>query len=134
MQIATQLGIFLENRPGTLAKVCNELAKAKINILAMSVSDTVDHAVIRLVVDETAKAMHILGERGLIVIEREVIIANIPNKPGILGKVADVLSRAKVNIEYAYCTADSALNTGTLILRVSNARKGLSALKKMKQL
>src|SRR5215210_7028784 len=66
MEIARQLSIFLANKPGTLAKVCEELARQKINIYALSISDTSDHSVIRMVVSDTQKALHLLGERGVL--------------------------------------------------------------------
>jgi hypothetical protein len=60
MEIVTQLSVFLANKPGTLAAVCDELAKHKVNIFALTISDTVDHAVVRLVVSDTQTAIHLL--------------------------------------------------------------------------
>ena len=64
MEIVTQLALFLENRPGTLASVCDALAEAKINIFALTISDTVDHSVVRMVVSDTRKALSIFEEHG----------------------------------------------------------------------
>ena len=64
MQITKQLAIFLDNRPGTLARLADALAEAKINIYAISTSDTVDHSVIRLVVNDYRKALHVFEEHG----------------------------------------------------------------------
>ena len=102
MQIATQLSLFLENRPGTLAAVCADLAKAKINIYALTVSDTVDHAVVRMVVSDTARALHLFGERGVLVLENEVLMIEADNRPGVLVEIAGKLGRARANIEYLY--------------------------------
>src|SRR5436305_7598301 len=102
MQITKQLAIFLDNRPGMLARVADELAKAKINIFAISTSDTVDHSVIRLVVSDYRKAMLVFEEHGTLVIEDDVIIIDGSNKPGELARLAHKLANAKVNIEYCY--------------------------------
>src|SRR5262245_63536364 len=103
MQIAKQLAIFLDNRPGTLARLADALAEAKINIYAISTSDTVDHTVIRLVVNDYRKAMHVFEERGTLVVEDDVLLIEGDNKPGSLARIAHKLADAKVNIEYAYC-------------------------------
>src|SRR4051794_13056384 len=98
MQIVTQLALFLENRPGTLASVCEELAKLKVNIFALTISDTVDHSVVRMVVSDTRRALMMLGEHGTMVVENEVLMLENDNKPGKLGNIAKTLSKAKVNI------------------------------------
>src|SRR5882672_6444120 len=84
MQITKQLAIFLENRPGTLARVVDALADAKINIYALSTSDTVDHSVIRLIVSDYRRALHIFEEHGTLVIEDDVLVIDGGNKPGQL--------------------------------------------------
>ena len=71
MQITRQLAIFLENRPGTLARVCDALAEAKINIYAITTSDTVDHSVIRMVVSDPRKALLLFEEHNTLVVEEE---------------------------------------------------------------
>ena len=74
MEIARQLSVFLANKPGTLAKVCDELARQKINIWALSISDTSDHSVIRMVVSDYRKALHIFEEHGTLVVETDVLM------------------------------------------------------------
>src|SRR6266849_6110814 len=71
LETATQLAVFLENRPGTLARVCEALAKAGINIHALTVSDTVDHSVVRMIVSDPTKALMLLGERGVLAFEND---------------------------------------------------------------
>jgi len=131
LDIATQLALFLENRPGTLAKVCDSLAAAKINIFALTVSDTVDHSVVRVVVSDPRKALHLLEERGVLAVESEVLLVEGENKPGSLSKIAQRLSKAKVNIEYAYLATSPKAKRGLLVIRPSNARKALEALQDM---
>jgi hypothetical protein len=128
MHITKQLAIFLENRPGTLARVCDALAENKINIYAISTSDTVDHSVIRMVVSDYRKALHIFEEHGTLVVEDDVLLIEGNNKPGSLAKIAHKLSGAKINIEYAYCATPPDATNGLLILRVRDAKKALKIL------
>jgi hypothetical protein len=130
MRITKQLALFLENRPGTLARVCDALSAVKINIYAVSISDTVDHSVVRLVVSDPAKALFVFEEHGTLVVEDDVLMVTGDNKPGSLAKVAHRLSDANVNIEYAYCATPPDAKRGLLILRVSDAKKALKVLKR----
>jgi hypothetical protein len=128
MQITKQLALFLENRPGTLARVCDALSAAKINIYAISTSDTVDHSVVRMVVNDPVKAMFVFEEHGTLVVEDDVLMITGDNKPGSLASLAHKLSKAKINIEYAYCATPPDAKRGLLILRVSDAKKALKVL------
>src|SRR5881296_316846 len=119
MQIGKQLAIFLDNRPGMLARVADALAEAKINIYAIATSDTVDHSVIRLVVSDYRKALHVFEEHGTLVVEDEVLMIDGSNKPGELAAIAHKLANAKINIEYCYSATPSEAKKGLLILRVS---------------
>jgi hypothetical protein len=98
--------------------MCDALGSHGVNLRGLSVSDTVDHAVVRLVVDDPLKAIHILGEHGALVVETDVLAVKLEHKPGALAKLASRLARAKINIEYAYGTADGGL--ATIYLRVSD--------------
>jgi hypothetical protein len=128
MQITKQLAIFLENRPGTLARVCDALAENDINIYAVSTSDTIDHTVMRMVVSDYRKALHLFEERGVLVVEDDVLMVEGSNKPGSLAAIAHKLAAAKVNIEYAYCATPTDAKKGLLILRVNDAKKALKTL------
>jgi hypothetical protein len=128
METATQLAVFLENRPGALARVCEALAKAGVNIHALTVSDTVDHAVVRMIVSDATKALMLFGERGVLAFENEVLIIEAPNEMGVLGKITDALSRAEVNIEYAYFATIGTSPKGIIILRPSDIGKARQAL------
>ncbi len=130
MEIVKQLSVFLANKPGTLAAVCEELAKAKVNIMAMTISDTVDHAVVRLVVSNTQRALAIFEERGVLAVENNVISIENSNAPGALARIAKVLSKGKVNIEYGYLATSPGAKTGLLIIRVTDAKKALKLLLK----
>jgi hypothetical protein len=128
MQITKQLAIFLDNRPGTLARLADALSEAKINIYAITTSDTVDHSVIRLVVSDYRKALHVFEEHGTLVVEDDVLMVEGTNKPGELARMAHTLAEAKVNIEYCYSATPATAKTGLMILRVSNPAKALKAL------
>ena len=128
MQITKQLAIFLDNRPGTLARLADALAEAKINIYAISTSDTVDHSVIRLVVSDYRKALHVFEEHGTLVVEDDVLMVDGSNKPGVLARMAHRLAAAKVNIEYCYSATPTSAKSGLMILRVSNPAKALKVL------
>ena len=128
MEIVTQLSLFLENKPGTLAKVCEELARQKINILALTISDSIDHAIVRMVVSETRKALTIFEERGVLVVDSKVLMIENSNKPGSLAKIATRLAKAKINIEYAYLATSPGASSGLLIVRASDTKKALKVL------
>ena len=128
MQIATQLALFLENKPGTLAAVCAALAEAKINIFALTVSDTVDHAVVRMVVSDTARALHLFGERGVLVVENEVLLIEADNRPGVLVDIATKLAKARTNIEYLYLGGALKAKKSLIVVRASHAQRAYKAL------
>jgi hypothetical protein len=128
MQITKQLAIFLDNRPGMLARVADALAEAKINIYAITTSDTVDHSVIRLVVSDYRRALHVFEEYGTLVVEDDVLMFEGSNKPGEMARIAHRLAVAKINIEYCYSATPPDSKKGLLILRVSNPAKALKVL------
>ncbi|MBI2094343.1 MAG: ACT domain-containing protein [Candidatus Omnitrophica bacterium] len=128
MEILPQLAIFLDNRPGTLARVCQGIAKAKINILALSIVDTVDHAIVRMVVDDPKAAEKVLSQLQVSIQCHNVILLEIPNQVGALAKIAERLAEAGVNLEYAYCAASASQSSGTLVLRTSDLEATIAAL------
>ena len=128
IKIETQLAVFMENRPGMLARISQALAKAKINILALSILDTVDHAVIRMVVDHTKEAEQVLSGMHAMVQGREVVYMDVPNAVGALAGIAERLAEAGINIEYAYCTTPPSQNAGALVLRTNDLEATINAL------
>jgi hypothetical protein len=130
MEIVKQLSVFLANKPGTLADVCDELAKADINIFALTISDTADHSVVRLVVNDPLKAQAIFEERGVLTVASKVLTIENNNKPGALAKIATRLAKAKINIEYAYLATAPGSKRGLLVLRVDDTKRALKVLKK----
>jgi hypothetical protein len=127
-RLAQQLALFIANRPGTLARVCIALRDAKINIYALSTSDTVDHIVVRMVLNDPARALSIFEAHGSLVVTTDVLMIEGNSKPGSLAEIANALAEAKINIEYAYCATTSNSQKGLLILRTSEPRKALKVL------
>lgn len=128
MEPATQLAVFLSNRPGALVRVCEALAKAEINIHALATSDTVDHSVVRMVVSDPTKALMLFGEAGVLALENDVLMIESDNEPGTLALIAERLSKADVNIEYTYMAASLKSERGLMILRPSDVDKAMRAL------
>jgi len=131
MEIAKQLAVFLDNRPGALARVCEAFAEKGINIHALTTSDTVDYSVVRMVVDDPQSAIWLLEENGGMVVEDEVLLIDNANKPGALADLARALGKAGVNIEYLYCATAPKSRKGLLVLRVDDAPKALDTLKEL---
>ena len=104
-----QISIFIENKPGRLLKVTRTLADAGINIRALSVADTVDYGLMRLIVDDYAMARDALAEASVTVALTDVIAVEIADVPGGLNSVVEILSDAGINIEYMYAFSG---NTG----------------------
>ncbi len=128
MRIVEQLAVFIVNKPGTLAEVCDELAAGRVNIYGLATSDTVDHAVVRMVVSDTRKALALFEARGTLVVESDVLMIENDNKPGSLSRIAKILSKHKINIEYAYLASIPTAKRGLLILRVTDPKKALRCL------
>ncbi|SRR5581483_2687166 len=131
MQTATQLAVFLSNRPGALARVCDALAQAGVNILALAISDTVDHSVVRMVVSDPKKALMLLGEAGVLALENEVVMIEAENTPGVLAQIAERLANANVNIEYMYLAGALNAERGLMILRANDVDLAQKALREL---
>ena len=128
IETATQLAVFLANRPGALARVCEALSKAEININALATSDTVDHTVVRMVVSDPTKALMLLGEAGVLALEAEVLMIETANQPGVLATIAERLAEVDVNIEYVYLAGGRGTEKGLIVLRPSDIEKAQRAL------
>lgn len=116
-----QLSVFLANKPGALSRVGEAFRDAGINIQGITVSDAVDHAVVRMVVDSPAEAIDILEERGVLVFDEYVLEASLPNRPGAFAEFAHLLAEADINIDYAYGSLPLGPTPGgTLFLHVTD--------------
>ncbi len=128
MRAETQLSVFLENRAGVLAELAADLARHGISIRALTVANLVDHSLVRLVVSEPQKALHLLGERGVLVVTSPVLAIDLPDQAGALADMARRLGRAGVNIEYAYGSVAAGSGRAPVFLHVSDLRKARAAL------
>jgi hypothetical protein len=128
MYVTTQFSVFMVNKPGVLAHILGELAKAKINIIAMTVTDSVEHGVLRVVLDNADLAEQIIGKANLPVSKTEVLCVNLDNKAGALAVVAEKLAVNHINISYAYCTAGAKGGRTTGILKVADVKKAMKIL------
>jgi len=129
MARATQFSVALENKPGTLDKLAKVLKKAKVNIEAISVADTVDTGLVRLVAKPAAKAKKALSRAKFSVMTQSVLVVKAPNEPGELASMTAKLAKAKVNINYVYGTAAGAGSSCTMVLSVNNLAAAERALR-----
>jgi len=124
-----QISIFLENKQGRLAEVTRTLGENNIDIRALSLADTTDFGVLRLIVNKPDKARQILTENGFAVSINDVIAIEVEDKPGGLADVLAVLDRKGISIEYMYAFVNSKPNTAMVIFRVENPESALEILK-----
>jgi len=128
MNVATQFSIFMVNKPGVLAQVLGEFAQAKINIIAMTMMDSVEHGVMRIIFESPKKAKEVLLKLNMSCNETEVLCVELDNKPGALAAVAEKLARSHINIAYAYCTAGARGGRTTGVLKVADVKKAMRLL------
>ena len=121
--------MFLENKPGKLSAVCQALADADINIATLSLADTSDFGIVRMIVDDHEKAKDVLTEKGHVVNVREVIAVCVPDRPGGMAEVMKVLDESGANIEYSYAFSFHKGEKAVLVFRFSDNAKAESALK-----
>ena len=129
MKLRKQLSVFLENKPGILARVASALSRRKVNILAISVSDAVGYCVLRLLVDKTDRAKSILKSQGLKAVEESVVAGEVTNKIGSLASLSAKLARAKVNIDFVYGSASSSQKSSFLVFGTCANPKAAKVLK-----
>ncbi len=125
---AEQISIFLENTTGRLAEVTGILARAGVNIRALSVADTSDFGVLRLIVDDNEKARASLSENGFTVGKTHVVAVEIADKPGGLHHILEILDRAGVNIEYMYAFVQPGKHSAIMIFRFDRTDEAISVL------
>ncbi len=128
MYIAIQFSIFMVNKPGVLAQLLGEFARAKINVIAMTVMDSVEHGVLRVVLAEPEKAREVLSKLNAPYNETDVLCINLTNKSGALAAVAEKLAKDHINISYAYCTAGAKGGRTTGVLKVADVKKAMRIL------
>lgn len=128
MYVETQFSIFMVNKPGVLAQVLGEFARAKINIIAITMMDSEEHGVMRIVFTEPNKAREVLLKLNMPYNETEVLCVTLDNRAGALASVAEKLAKNHINIGYAYCTAGAKGGRTTGILKVADVKKTMRVL------
>ena len=128
MHITQQFSIFMVNKPGVMAKVLGEFAHAKINIIAITMMDSVEHGVMRVVFDAPEKARNVLQKLNMPFNETGVLNITLNNESGALALVAEKLSKNHINISYAYCTAGAKGGRTTGVFKVTNVEKAIKVL------
>ena len=126
--IVKQLSVFLENRAGRLAEVIGVLADGGINIRALSVAETADFGVVRMIVRDADKAHRLLKEHAITSAETSVIAVEVPDKPGGLAELLKRVASAAVNIEYMYAMLERRAEKAVVIFRIDDTEAGLKKL------
>ena len=125
-----QISVFMENRAGRLAEVARLLGKANVNIRALSLADTSDFGILRLIVNDVDKAVSALRGAGHTVSLTDVVAVEIPDKPGGLAGVLETLSQGTVNVEYMYAFVEKTSDKAVVIFRFENADNAVKVLQK----
>ncbi len=125
-----QVSVFLENRKGRLLEALEALKKADINITALSIADTSDFGVLRMITTDPDKTRKILEKSNFVVKENEVIAVAVEDRPGGLADVLKVLNDADLNVEYIYAFVRRSGEKAVVVLRTEDINKGINALKK----
>lgn len=128
MTIFTQFSVFLINKPGVLAQVSRRIAQARINILAMTMTDSSEHGVLRLVAEEPERLRSALAALNLPTTETDVLVIDLPNRPGALADVCGRLADGHINISYAYCTTGAGGGKTKGVFKLADTRKAMKLL------
>ena len=123
-----QISIFLENKSGRLAGITKTLGDHHINIRALSIADTADFGILRLIVGDPEGAVGILKEEGLTVSETDVIAVEIPDKPGGLAEILQFIDSGKINIEYMYAFVGKSNERAVVVFRVEDVDGAIQML------
>lgn len=123
-----QLSVFVENKPGKLVEALETLGTANVDLRALSLADTSDFGILRIIVDNPKKALDVLSEAGFLVKSNEVVAVIIGDKPGGLASVISMLSRGGVNIEYTYAFVAHSRDNAYVILRVDDNNAAINVL------
>ncbi len=124
-----QISLFLENKPGHLNAICRTLAENGTNIVTLSLADTQQFGIVRLIVEDWQKAKNALEKAGYVVNVREVVAATVSDRPGGMAEILDIVSAAGVNIEYMYAFTARHGDSAVLIFRFDNPDAAITALK-----
>jgi len=129
METTKQVSVFLENKPGRLAQVLLALAREKVNVVALTIMDSHEHSVLRLVTNDLPKTLQVLDGLNAQHTQSDVLVVDLRNQPGALARVCEQLATEHVNIDYAYCSSGGRNGKVVGIFKVSNIEKALRVLR-----
>ncbi len=125
-----QISIFIENKSGRLAEITRILGESGINIRALSLADTSDFGILRLIVNDGKSAAAVLKEQGFTVSMTEVVAVEVPDRPGGLSAILQTLDRELINVEYMYAFVERCGGNAVIIFRFDETDKAIAALNK----
>ncbi len=128
MEKHVQFSFFLVNKPGVLSRIFNDMAKAKVNVKALAMMDSMEHGVLRMIVDDPTAARGVLQGLSLPVNETDVLAVTLPNRPGAAADLCERLSDAHINIGYMYCTGGASGGKSVIVLKVPDIQKAIKVL------
>jgi hypothetical protein len=124
-----QISIFLENKSGRLAEVTSVLSEAGINVRALYLADTADFGILRLIVSDTEKARQVLKVHGFTVEKTKVVAIEVPDRPGGLAKILDVIKAEGINVEYMYAFVEKSGENAIVIFRFDEPDRSVDTLR-----
>jgi len=125
-----QISVFLENKPGTLEHATGVLKENNINIRTLSMAETADFGILRLIVNDVEKANQVLRDSGFRVSKTPVVAVEVPDKPGGLHSIMEVVSKESINVEYLYAFVEKSGQNAVIIFRFDNPEKAIEVLMK----
>lgn len=128
METCVQFSLFLVNKPGVLTQVFAELGKAKVNVVALAMMDSMEHGVLRMVVNNPKVARPVFAKLNYQVAESEVLAVSLPNKPGVAADLCEKLAAKKIVIAYMYCSSAARGGKTTVYIKVPDVKKAAKVL------
>ncbi len=123
-----QISVFLENKPGSLEHATRVLKENSINIRTLSIAETVDFGILRLIVNDVEKTNKVLKDAGFRVTKTTVVAVEVPDKPGGLHSIMDVLTKEGINVEYLYAFVEKSGQNAVIIFRFDAPEKAIEVL------
>ncbi len=127
-----QISVFLENEPGALSEVTQILGESGVNIRALSLADTKDFGILRLIVNDNEKARRALDQKGFTVRKTDVVAVEVPDRPGGLAAIMKILAEAKINVEYLYAFVQQSGQNAIIIFRFDETERAITVLAEKK--
>ena len=123
-----QISVFLENKSGRLAEVARALGDAGVNIRALSIADSSDFGILRIIVNDNDRALEVLKKKGFTVSKTEVVAVEVPDRPGGLAWVLDLLEKRSINVEYMYAFVERSSDNALIVFRFDEMDNAIQVL------